>query len=390
MKNWINDGKNWGYDLDKKMLLYNGSIKASDINFKCLHPKILPLHKNKKIKWKTIGIFKKIYPLTNLYQRAILVACGKCEFCRQQQSYKWGQRIADEAHYQKLYNNRENLFITLTYNDNNAISPLFEYNNLYKKIVKNHMDTFIKKFRNHFRFYDKNGKRQFDKNINYFWVSELGSKTLRRHQHLIITGVPKWFTEKNNIFISMSKSNEPLYTNEWLLKNWNMGFINYGNVSDASAMYVAQYCFKKNGYENVYKCSSQNLGKSWYYYGQKYQPHCSNYDYPSKFHLKLKKKDLTNEQYINLLKWIESENKLTWNFKNQYQTNTITVKNYRDNHNQNNISISGHLTTLKNKAQANRNFKLMFGSKTRDFDTNPLDSLDLQLMRLRQRKNRRF
>jgi hypothetical protein len=68
-------------------------------------------------------------------------------------------------------------------------------------------------------------------------------------------------------------------------------------------MYVSQYVFAKNKYENVYKCCSHNIGKNWFYYGEQYQPNTINYDYNSSFHLRLKRKSYKkDEQYLDLLK----------------------------------------------------------------------------------------
>lgn len=379
--------------LNNELLKHNGIIRPSDLNFKCLKPKVLPINKNYKIKWKLSGDFRKIYPTTNAYNRAILIPCGKCENCRKKQSFNWAKRIEWEAWYQSYTNKRENIFLTLTYDEKNKISRLFEINSFYKKIVKQHMDDFIKKIKNKTRIW-QNGKRVYDKNISYFWVSELGSKTMRRHQHMIVCGLPKKLLE-NHIMIGQSKSREPLFTNQFLIENWNRGIINYGAVNTASAMYVSQYVFDKNSYDYVYKCCSQNIGKNEYYHLMKTQPNDSRTDEPNPLILRLKRKAMKNDwKYLRLLNWIE-KNTIAHNYDNSINKEAKILKTIKcgslpweneilyDKYNK--LNIDNQYWNNMIRHQAKKQTEWMFRS-TRDFDDSELCSNEFYLMKLKQRK----
>lgn len=379
--------------IDKLMLIENGKITPIDINFKCTNPKILPLHKNKKTKWKTLGRLKKIFLTTNHYQKAIVIPCRKCEACLKKRAYEWACRISKEAFYQSYENKRENIFLTLTYDENNKIPFLFEFNGAYKPIVKQHMDKFIKKIKNDTRI-TINGKRTTDKNINYFWVSELGTHTKRRHQHLIITGLPKSYLSKK-LNVGMSKEGLPLFTTENLIKNWKMGIINFGEVNVKSAMYVSQYVFEKNSYENVYKCSSQKIGYNWYFNWKKSDTPNSHVNHePNQMIERLIKKSMKNDKkYLDYLLWKEKQIiEQAGNYK------PITIENYqKPNYFQEQKEHYTLISTIGNRVfhnrttqEANQRMRAMFNIGKRDFDSSGLYDNNLAIMRLKQIRGKRF
>lgn len=156
-------------------------------------------------------------------KKHIVFDCGKCLFCRKKRAYNLAARCVLHA---SLY--KQNCFLTLTYDEKKeGYHNTFEYSDIQK---------FKKRLRQHCQ-------REYGKKIEVFNVHEYG-KNGKKHWHLIVFN---WrpsdlerFSEKNRLV---------LYTSETLGRMWPFGFSTVGDVSEASAMYQAQYCEKdyKNG-----------------------------------------------------------------------------------------------------------------------------------------------
>lgn len=151
------------------------------------------------------------------------------------------------------------LFLTLTYEKLPLLSSL----------NPQHPQKFLKRLRKRI-----NGTRTawLDKactvsnpdfvSIKYFLVGEYGSKTERPHYHLIL-----WMPRPMDELV-YSTGQHPLYSSELLQKDWGLGTALYGEVTAASAMYVAGYTLKKiyqrDAYPNriaPFLRASQNLGR---------------------------------------------------------------------------------------------------------------------------------
>lgn len=142
----------------------------------------------------------------------------------------------------------KNMFITLTYDE----TQTGYHNNLdYTQIQK-----FKKKLRRYVDYH-------YQKRIEVFNVHEYG-KNGKKHWHLICFGFD--FDDKELYTI---KNQIPLYTSEKLEKLWGYGFVTIGDVSEASAMYQAQYMEKdfKNGHAGTNKKSKskhQGIGQKYF------------------------------------------------------------------------------------------------------------------------------
>lgn len=129
-----------------------------------------------------------------------------------------------------------NSFLTLTYDETKD-----DYHNRLEYI---HIQTFKKRLRRHFDYH-------YDKKIQLFNVHEYGKRG-KKHWHLVAfnTHFPdkKVFTKKNG---------NTYYISDILSSLWPHGTHIIGDVTDASAMYQAQYTQKdfKNGNENNSKKS---------------------------------------------------------------------------------------------------------------------------------------
>lgn len=170
--------------------------------------------------------------------------CGKCIFCRKKRAFELAVRCVLHA---SLY--KENCFLTLTYDEK---KPGYHNNFQYEDIQK-----FKKKLR---RFCEYNYQRKID----IFNVHEYGKKG-KKHWHLVVFNWdftqpdPKGFTR---VLHTMSGEHRLFKTErlEWL---WPHGFSSIGDVTEASAMYQAQYSqkdFRNGNVTNDKKSHSKHSG----------------------------------------------------------------------------------------------------------------------------------
>ena len=165
--------------------------------------------------------------------------CGKCVFCRKNSARELAMRCVLHAScYEK------NCFLTLTYDES-----LDGYHNEF-----NYSD--VQKFKKRLR-------KKVSHRIEIFNVHEYG-KNGKKHWHLVVFGYD--FDDK---IVHTYKNSIPLYTSQELNKIWPYGFSSIGDVSEASAMYQAQYMEKDiiNGNSNNKKKSHSKhsgIGKKFF------------------------------------------------------------------------------------------------------------------------------
>lgn len=140
----------------------------------------------------------------------IYVPCGKCFACQMNKARDWSYRIMNES---KLY--EENVFITLTYNEEN----LPRVSETQGTLVKRDLQNFMKRLR----------KAIAPRKIRFFACGEYGEKYVRPHYHLIIFNLGQ----------------STLLQQPALLERcWPFGFVSVGSVTFGSASYVARYTTK--------------------------------------------------------------------------------------------------------------------------------------------------
>jgi hypothetical protein len=147
----------------------------------------------------------------------VTLSCGRCIGCRLEASRTWAVRCVHEAQMHE-----ENVFITLTYNNENLPED--------RSIHKEHLQKFFKRLR-------KNTGKKF----RYFACGEYGDKTGRPHYHAILFGID--FPDKQLWSI---RDNNALYRSDTLEASWKYGFSTIGEVTFESAAYVARYVMKKH------------------------------------------------------------------------------------------------------------------------------------------------
>lgn len=157
------------------------------------------------------------------HQHQLVFDCGTCFICRKKKAYELACRCVLHA---SLY--LHNCFITLTYDEKkDGYHNQFDY-------------TDIQKFKKRLR---SQVWREQKKRIEVFNVHEYG-KNGKKHWHLIVFNHD--FADK---VLYTNKNGVPLYTSKNLEHLWPYGYNTVGDVSEASAMYQAQYMEKdaKNG-----------------------------------------------------------------------------------------------------------------------------------------------
>lgn len=135
----------------------------------------------------------------------------------------WAIRIMHERQSHELC-----CFLTFTYNNHFLPSP--------PSLNKEHFRSFMKRLRADHEYNNPNAPK-----IKYFMCGEYGGNTRRPHYHAIIFGLN--FADKK--LHSKGKRGDFLYKSEKLDMLWGMGHCYIGNVTYASAGYVARYCMKK-------------------------------------------------------------------------------------------------------------------------------------------------
>lgn len=156
-------------------------------------------------------------------------------------------RAVHEAHMHE-----NNIFLTLTYDDEHLKSP---------KLIYEDWQKFAKSLR------DKIGYAP-EKKISYMVTGEYGELFKRPHWHAIIFNYKPTDSELKYV----SHSGERVFDSKSLTKLWNKGQLEYGSVTIESAGYVARYAAKKlthgrdqdHDYHPIHKTSSARaIGRSW-------------------------------------------------------------------------------------------------------------------------------
>lgn len=144
------------------------------------------------------------------------VPCGQCIGCRLEHSRMWAVRCVHEASQYK-----NNVFITLTFNDEN-LPPT-------GSIDVRDLQLFFKRLR-----------KKSSSSIRYFAAGEYGTLLSRPHYHAILFSVD--FPDK---YPWMKNNGQLYYRSSMLEKLWPFGYSSIGSVTFESAAYVARYVLKK-------------------------------------------------------------------------------------------------------------------------------------------------
>lgn len=135
-------------------------------------------------------------------RQTILVPCGHCISCRIARSREWAVRLLHESEFWDEF-----CFVTLTYSEENLVSP---------SLIPRDLTLFFKRLRKDL------GKRK----IKYFACGEYGDRFGRPHFHAIIFGLGT-------------------FDKKLIQENWDKGYVKVGTLTYQSCRYVAGYVQKK-------------------------------------------------------------------------------------------------------------------------------------------------
>lgn len=147
------------------------------------------------------------------------VPCGRCIGCRLERSRVWAVRCMHEATLHE-----SNLFLTLTYSDENLV-----WGSEYPTLFPKHLQHFFKRLR-----------KTYGKKIRYYSCGEYGDETGRPHYHAIVFGL-----DLPDLRHYSTKNGNKIFTSETLNKIWKHGETKIGYVTFESCAYTARYIIKK-------------------------------------------------------------------------------------------------------------------------------------------------
>lgn len=210
----------------------------------CYHP--VYVYWNMKETEKVLFNQPKMDNWDLIYKR-ITIPCGKCVGCKLDHSREWLTRLLMEFN-----TNKQGIFLTLTYNDEN----IPKNNSLSKKDFQN----FIKRLRSEYP----------DIKFKYFGCGEYGSNTFRPHYHLILFGYDFNDEYKKNY-------DGHLFIHKKLEKIWNRGHVLFNFIDVANLGYTTRYTLKKAfsykennynpekfGLQKEFQLCSQKLGMDYF------------------------------------------------------------------------------------------------------------------------------
>jgi len=161
----------------------------------------------------------------------------------------------------------ENIFLTLTYNEESLESPWLIYD---------HWQSFMKDLRSRLDYETDNSQK-----ITAMVTGEYGEITKRPHWHAIIFN----FRPDDAKYKYTTDLKHRVYTSDYLSSIWNKGNIEFGDVTLESAGYVARYASKKlvhgldqeHSYHPIHHTpKGRALGRTWI---ERYYEHTFNHGY---------------------------------------------------------------------------------------------------------------
>lgn len=175
--------------------------------------------------------------------------CRKCLPCRLNIAREKAIRCWHES---KMY--EENIFLTLTYDEEHLESP---------KLIYKHWQKFIQDLRD---FESKDLPER--KTIPYIVTGEYGEENKRPHWHAILFN----YQPSDAKHERDTENGEKVYSSRIITNIWNNGKSEFGSVTLDSAGYVARYAAKKlvhgkdqdHDFHPIHRTSSKYaIGKSW-------------------------------------------------------------------------------------------------------------------------------
>lgn len=174
----------------------------------------------------------------------VSLPCGKCTGCRMDRAKVWAARVVHEA---SLYSMSS--FLTLTYADEHLPKaggrPTLRPEDVVLFLKR------LRKARSSSRTLRgelaRVMKGELEAGVRFFMAGEYGGRFGRPHYHVVVFNCA--FPDK--VFWKRTDAGYDLYRSKELERLWTLGFSSVGEVTLASAGYVARYTLKKQGSDAV-------------------------------------------------------------------------------------------------------------------------------------------
>ena len=187
-------------------------------------------------------------------------SCGACLPCRLKKAREKAIRATHEAQTHK-----DNIFLTLTYNDHHLDNPRLNYE---------HFQDFIRdlRYKIHAKYAKENNTtlknaRQLHP-IPYMVTGEYGEQDKRPHWHALLFN----YWPEDYKYLKINKLGDKFYRSEEIEDIWQKGYISFSDVNFKTAGYMARYAAKKlvhgndgtHDFEPIHKTSSRHaIGRKW-------------------------------------------------------------------------------------------------------------------------------
>lgn len=217
----------------------------------CYHPLVAfksGYTENGKDRYIIKGKYIKDHDFEDIKEnKGILIPCGQCIGCRLDYSRRWADRMMLE-----LETAKKGIFVTLTYNNENAHWSQFDEIGfpMYATLDKRDCQLWMKRLREHYK-----GVR-----IRFYLAGEYGTQTNRPHYHAIIYGL-SLFDFDDRRCIGRNNLGQQYYTSDVFQKIWNLGNVLITDVSWRTMAYVSRYITKKLTGEKAIKYAERNQDK---------------------------------------------------------------------------------------------------------------------------------
>lgn len=151
-----------------------------------------------------------------------IVACGGCIECLLKRSYEWAFRLEQEAKTAQ-----SGVFITLTYDDANAIWIDTPNGETKTTLIKSDLQKFIRACRQRHFSKKENKTNRWNHKPRYFSCGEYGTELKRAHYHVM--------------FFNLDKD-----TTQHITHIWKKGYTKQGPITTERIKYITNYMLLKS------------------------------------------------------------------------------------------------------------------------------------------------
>lgn len=185
------------------------------------------------------------YPTVFPSSKGVPVKCSRCRHCRINKRNEWTHRIILES-----MQHASSVFLTLTYNNDNLPSDEFYHPNTGQvyapfSVCPDHHRLFINNLRYHSQ------QKLGVSNLRFYGIGEYGENLERPHYHYALFGFPPCTSGARYIGRRFYPCQCP--SCQLISDTWGKGNIFSGQLTLASASYIADYLNKNLTHDSDYR-----------------------------------------------------------------------------------------------------------------------------------------